>query len=49
MNPAFWIIAVVLLILAWFMFTPVFRTIGQFWKDMFSNAKQKMSDDESDK
>ncbi len=42
MNPAFWIIVVLLLVGAWFMLAPLFRSLGNWVTNLTGNTNKIM-------
>lgn len=48
MNPVFWLIVILVLICVWFVAAPVFKELGEIIIDAIENAKEEMSNDESE-
>ncbi len=46
MNPVFWVIVILLLVGLWFLLTPLFRALGNWFTNLTDNANKTMFDEE---
>ncbi|WP_298069683.1 hypothetical protein [uncultured Mailhella sp.] len=48
MNPVFWLLVVLLLVLIWFALGPLFKAIGAVFLDLFEGAADGMTEDDNE-
>lgn len=46
MNIVFWALIVLALIFLWFSLSHLFKDVGEWWLDLYHNAKDEMSGEE---
>lgn len=49
MNPVFWFLVVLLLILVWFLLGVAFKSIGDFFLDLYDGAVEGMTEEDDEK
>ncbi len=48
MNPVFWVLVVLALVLIWFLLSFAFKGIGAIFVRLWNEAKQEITDDEKE-